>query len=88
MAALKRTRSDKRKKDYQRVHKFPEAKGKVIAGVELSVSSDYCIVDISFQDKTALSFDLESCVQVFPEFTNWKSGNSKPLKRWRPVRSV
>jgi hypothetical protein len=87
MAVSKATRSGRRKKAYQRVLTFPQAKGKIIAEVELSVSSDYNIIEIVFQDKTSLAFDLESCVRVFPELINWKSGNYKPLKRWRPLQS-
>ena len=83
MATSKRTKNPLRR----RVFKFPEAKGKSIASVELDVSSAYYIIEIKFTDKTALVFDLEPCVQVFPEFINWKSGNYKPLKRWRPVHS-
>jgi hypothetical protein len=89
MAVSKATRSRARKKaaPYQRVLKFPQAKDKIIANVELSVSSDYYIIEISFQDKTSLCFDLEPCVSVFPKLINWKSGEYKPLKRWRPVHS-
>ncbi|MGC2744315.1 MAG: hypothetical protein WA672_14080 [Candidatus Angelobacter sp.] len=83
MAAHKRTKN----KPYQRVLKFPQANGKVIAEVELSISSDYNIIEIVFQDKTSLAFDLESCVRVFPELINWKSGNYKPVRHWRPVQS-
>jgi hypothetical protein len=72
----------------QRVLKFPKAKGKVIAEVELSLSPDYRIIEIVFQDKTSLTFNLESCLQVTPELVNWKSGEYKPIKRWRPVLSV
>ena len=87
MAVSKATRSGKRKKAYQRVLTFPQAKGKIIERVELSVSSDYSIVEIRFEDKTALVFNLEPCVRVFSEFVNWKTGNYKPLKRWRPLQS-
>jgi hypothetical protein len=83
MADRKRTK----KKSYQRVLKFPQAKGKIIAEAELSISPDYNIIEIVFQDKTSLTFNLESCVRVFPEIVNWKSGEYKPLKRWRPVQS-
>jgi hypothetical protein len=84
MAAHKRTK----KKAYQRVLKFPKAKGKIIAEVELSISPDYNIIEIVFQDKTSLTFNLESCLQVVPELVSWKSGSYKPLKRWRSVHSV
>jgi hypothetical protein len=87
MAVSKATRSGGRKKAYQRVLKFPKAKGKIIAKVELSVSSDYYIIEISFQDKTSLCFDLEPCVSVFPKLVNWKSGDYKPLKYWRPIHN-
>lgn len=77
-----------RKSSKQRVLKFPKARGKVIAEVELSISPDYNVIEIVFQDKTSLTFNLESCFQVTPEFVSWKSGKYRPLKRWRPVHSV
>ena len=83
MAVSKRTK----KRAYQRVLRFPEAKGRIIASAELLVSSDYFTIEIKFQDKTCLSFDLETCAMVYPEFVNWKSGNYKPLRRWRPIHS-
>jgi hypothetical protein len=88
MAKSKRTRSGGRNKPFQRVHKFPTAKGKIVAEVELSISPDYRIIEIVFQDKTSLTFNLESCLQVTPEIVSWKSGKYQPLKRWRPVHSV
>ena len=81
-------RKPTRKKPYQRVHRFPTAKGKVVAEVELSLSPDYSVIEIVFQDKTSLTFNLEPCFQVVPEFVSWKSGSYKPVKRWRPVHSV
>jgi hypothetical protein len=82
------SKSSKRKNSDQRVHKFPTAKGKLIAEVELSISSDYNIIEIVFDDKTSLCFNLESRVQIAPELVSWKAGEYKPLKRWRPVLSV
>ena len=70
-----------------RYHKFPQTRGKIVADVEVSVSPDYYAVHIKFQDKTALTFDLESCVQLTPELADWKTGDYKLLKRWQPVRS-
>ncbi|MFL6315057.1 MAG: hypothetical protein ACJ71W_23365 [Terriglobales bacterium] len=88
MATRKAKRSRARKKAYQRVLTFPTAKGKIVAEVELSISPDYRIIEVIFQDKTSLTFNLESCLQVTPELVSWKSGSYKPLKRWRPVHSV
>jgi hypothetical protein len=67
--------------------KFPQAKGKVIQTIELVVPPDECVIDISFKDRTALSFDVEACAVIVPEFVDWKSGEYKPLKRWRRVHS-
>lgn len=90
MAVSKAIRSRARKKaaPYQRVLKFPAAKGKTIAEVELSISPDYRIIEIVFQDRTSLTFNLESSLQVTPEIVSWKSGSYKPVKRWRPIHSV
>ena len=83
MAVSKRTEEPLQR----RVLRFPQAKGKIIAAVELDVSSSYYFIEIKFQDKTSLVFDLEPCVMVYPEFTDWKTGNYKPLRRWPPVHS-
>ena len=71
----------------RRVLKFPQTKGKIVERVELDVSSEYYYIEIRFQDKTSFVLDLEPCVMVYPELVNWKTGNYKPLKRWRPVHS-
>jgi hypothetical protein len=84
MAVRKRTK----KKPYQRVHKFPTANGKIVAEVELSISPDYNVIEIVFDDKNSLSFNIEPCFQVIPELVNWKPGEYKPIKRWRAVHSV
>ena len=88
MAANKVTRSRRRKKVlYRRVLRFPQTKGKIIANVELSLSPEYRAVDIRFDDKTSLTFDLQPCFQVTPVLADWKTGDYKLLKRWRPVLS-
>jgi len=87
MATHKTTRSRRRKKvPYRRVLRFPQTKGKIIADVELSLSSDYRAVDIRFKDKTSLTLYIEPCFQVTPVFADWKTGNYKLLKQWRTVR--
>jgi hypothetical protein len=88
MAAKQRKRSGRRKAiSYRRVLAFPQARGKTIERVELDVTPEYFLIDIRFEDKTALTFDLEPYVMVYPEFANWGTGEYKPLKRWRPVHS-
>jgi hypothetical protein len=46
MAKSKANRSRAGNKPSQRVHKYPLAKGKVIAEVELSLSPDYNVIEV------------------------------------------
>jgi hypothetical protein len=88
MAANKVTRSRAGKEvPSRRVLRFPQIKGKIIADVELSLSPEYHAVDIRFQDKTSLTFDLQPCFQVRPVLADWKTGDYKLLKQWKPIYS-
>jgi hypothetical protein len=88
MADHKVTRSRRRKKvPYRRVLNFPQTKGKIIADIELSLSSDYRAVDIRFEDKTSLVLDLVPCFEITPVLADWKTGDYKLLKGWRPIHS-
>jgi hypothetical protein len=82
MAATKSTRSRKR-----RTRQFPQVAGKIVDDVELSLSTDYRAVHIRFQDKTALTLDLQPCFWVTPTLADWKTGDCRLLKQWRPVHS-
>jgi hypothetical protein len=83
MAAHKRNRS--RKRHTRQFLRFPEVKGKTVEAVE--VDPDLTAIVVLFQDKTALSFDLDPCLTVFPELSDWKTGNWRGIKRWRPLHS-
>jgi len=83
MADHKVTRSRRIRK----VLSFPQIKGKIIADVELSLSSDYRAVDIRFQDKTALTLSIEPCFRIAPVLADWKTGDYRLLKQWKPILS-
>lgn len=82
MADKQRTHSRKRRSRFLR---FPEIAGKTIESVE--IDPDVQAIAIVFNDKTVLSFDLEPMVVVFPELSDWKTGNWKGMKRWPSLRS-
>jgi len=82
MAAHKRTHSPKRRTSS--LH-FPEVKGKIVESVEIDAAVQ--AITILFQDKTALSFDLEPSLTVFPELSDFKTGNWRGVKRWPAVHS-
>jgi hypothetical protein len=83
MAESKGTRSRKRRKRPG----FPEVKGKIVNSVELMPTENGYSIGIMFEDRTFLSFDCEPYLTVFPELSDWKTKNYKPLKRWPTVRS-
>ena len=82
MAAFKRTRSRKR---HTSLVRFPEVKGKTVEAVE--IDPDFTAITILFEDKTALSFDLDRMLVVFPELASLKTGNWRSLKKWPALRS-
>jgi hypothetical protein len=76
---------DTRGKTRRRALRFPEVRGKVVEMVEIDPEVE--AITIVFQDKTALSFDLGPTLSVFPELSDWRTGNSRRIKRWPAVRS-
>jgi hypothetical protein len=83
MAAHKGT--DSRKRRTSRFTRFPEVRGKIVSEVE--VDPDANAILILFDDNTALGFDIDSNHVLFPELSNRKAGNWKPIKKWPPIRS-
>jgi len=67
---------------------FHEVKDKIVESVELFVEPTFYGITIRFQDKTALTFSIESCgVVAFPVLADWTGGEEKTLKKYTPVRS-
>ena len=86
MADSKSTRSRKRRKAVpSRLLRFPEVKGKTVESVE--IDDDVEAISIVFQDKTVLSFNLDPGLTVFPELSDHKSGDWRPIKRWPAMYS-
>lgn len=82
MAKKKSIRSRFRKTSKTNFTYFPEVKGKRIEQVE--IDPDVNAITILFDDRTALSFDLDPLLVVFPELSDWKTGDWQGIKRWRP----
>jgi hypothetical protein len=53
----------------------------------VEVDPDVQAVVILFTDRTALSFDLDPRLIVFPELSDWKTGNWRGIKRWPALNS-
>jgi hypothetical protein len=65
---------------------FP-MKGRRLENVEFSSSSDYHILHLRFEDKTALTFDIQPGFTLSADYADWKTGNLRPIRRWKPLRS-
>lgn len=66
---------------------FPEVKGKTVDIVEFNIEPDFYGVTIRFQDKTSLTFSMESCVFASPVLEDWTDGEGKIIKEYPAVRS-
>src|SRR5512137_560554 len=63
--------------------RFPEVEGKTLEGVELDLHDDeYNSIELRFEDKTALRFDLRNRLSVRPDLADWKTGNRREIKEW------
>lgn len=83
MAASKTTHSPKRRKP----DPFAVVRGKVVERIEVSTIQGACAIGILFEDRTYLGFDLDPFLRITPDYSDWKTHNYKPLKRWPPLRS-
>jgi hypothetical protein len=84
----KSRRSPKQSKArHSRLVQFPEARGRTVERVELSTDSDFPCVSIRFQDNTDLTVLIDPWLTFQVDYSRWKAGNQKILKRWPVFRS-
>jgi hypothetical protein len=69
-------------------HRFEEAKGKTLDYVEFFTMGEYHCIDVCFEDNTAMHLVIEPSFTLGTEYTNWKSGDLRTIKRWPLVRSA
>jgi hypothetical protein len=73
---------------YPRLVEFPQARGRTVEMVELNLDSDFHCINIRFQDETDLTFVIGTALTFRADYSNWKGGEQKVLKRWPVVRSA
>jgi len=76
-----------RKTSNSRVVQFPEVRGLTVEKVVLSTDSDFPCVSIRFQDNTDLTVLIDPWLTFQVDYSRWKAGNQKILKRWPVFRS-
>jgi hypothetical protein len=72
----------------RRFYRFKDVKGKPVDFVEVYTSGGYHCIDVRFQDKTALTFVIDLGFTVRTDYSNWKTGNWRPIKEWPLIRSA
>jgi len=87
--AAQKARRDRvrRKARYARLVKFSQARGRTVEMVELSLDSDFHCVSIRFKDNTDLTVAINTALTFRAEYSEWKAGNQKFVKRWPVVGS-
>jgi hypothetical protein len=77
----------RRKDTYARLVEFPQARGRTVEMVELSLDSEFQCISIRFKDNTDLTVVIDTGLSFQAQYSEWKTGNQKVLKRWPVVRS-
>ena len=72
---------------HSRLMEFPEVRGLTVENVELSADSDFPCVSIRFQDNTDLTVVIDPWLTFQVDYSRWKAGNQRVLKRWPVIRS-
>ena len=87
-ATRKSRRAPKQRKPrYSRLVEFTEARGRTVEKVVLSTDSDFPCVSIRFKDNTDLTVVIDPWLTFQVDYSRWKAGNQKVLKRWPVFRS-
>jgi len=71
---------------YSRLVEFPEVSG-LVEKVQISTDSDFPCISIRFQDNTDLTVIIDPWMTFQADYSRWKDGNQKVLKRWPVFRS-
>ena len=84
-----KARRDRARRKANNAHlvKFPQARGRTVEMVELSLDSDFRCVSIRFKDNTDLTVVIDTALTFRAVYSQWKTGNQKVLKRWPMVCS-
>ena len=83
----KRGKTTVRRYSGRRIYRFEEVKGKVVDLVEVFTTGEYHSIEVRFQDKTALHFVINPGFILETGYSDWKTGNMRPIKRWPLIHS-
>ncbi len=67
--------------------RFPQAEGKVVDAVEFCAATEGHTISINFRDKTCLNFSVATGFTLKTDYSDWKTGEQRVVRRWSPIRS-
>lgn len=76
-----------RKAPCMRLVKFPQARGRMVERVGLSLDPEFHCVCIRFKDNTDLTVVIGMGLSFQAQYSEWKDGNQQVVKRWPVVHS-
>lgn len=77
----------RRKDPKARLVEFPQARGRIVEMVELSLDPEFYCVSIRFKDNIDLTVVIDAALTFRAEYSEWKAGEQKILKQWPMIRS-
>jgi hypothetical protein len=83
----KRGKTTTRRYSNRAFYRFEEFKGKPVEHVEVFTAGEYHSINVRFQDKTAMQFVIDPGFTLEAEYSDWKTGNWRPIKSWPLIRS-
>jgi len=84
----RKRRKPKRHNERDRFHQIEEFKGKIVELIQIFTSGEYSSISVRFQDKTAVDFVIDPCFTLETEYTDWKTGDMRRIKRWPLIYSA
>jgi hypothetical protein len=66
---------------------FPQVRGKTLTDAYVITESDLNCLTLCFDDNTELVLDVEPCLRFAADYSDWKTGEERVIKRWPRVRS-
>jgi hypothetical protein len=67
---------------------FPEAQGKTLADLYLTTDTDMSCVTLAFDDNTDLVIDIGPCLSFSADYSDWKTGDQRVIKRRPRIRNT
>lgn len=72
----------------QQCFRFPRVKGQILDAVELWTYSEGHSISLQFKDKTCLEFSIDPGFTVKTDYSDWKTGNRRVIRKWPLIHSA